>query len=228
MKILAVDTSTLFGGVAVYDDLTGALSEHRVGGSTRQFSESLMDMIDLCMKNLSLTMDDIDCLAVTAGPGSFTGLRVGLSTVKGLAYSTGKPVVAVSTLLVHAWSLPYHEAHICPLLDARKKEVYSAIYKWKEDDLEIIMKEGVYKIEEVLKHVDRKTVFIGDGIKVYRENIVSALGDKAVFAPGNMNGGFPSTLARIAAIKAGNKEYADMSKFSPVYFRKSEAELKNR
>ena len=227
MKILAVDTSTLFGGVAIYDDETGALSEHRVGGSTRQFSESLMDMIDLCMKNLSLTIEDIDCLAVTAGPGSFTGLRVGLSTIKGLAYSTGNPVVAVSTLLVHAWSLPYHEAHICPVLDARKKEVYSAIYQWKGDDLEISMEEGVYTIEEVLKNVDKKTIFIGDGIKVYRENIVSAICDKALFAPENMNGGFPSALARIAAIKAGNNEYADMSTFSPVYFRKSEAELKS-
>jgi tRNA threonylcarbamoyladenosine biosynthesis protein TsaB len=227
LNILAVDTSTLFGGVAVYDDERGALSEHRVGGSTRQFSESLMDMIDLCLRNLSLTMDDIDCLAVTAGPGSFTGLRVGLSTVKGLAYSTGKPVVAVSTLLVHAWSLPFHEAHICPVLDARKKEVYAAIYSWKDDDLEVVMDGGVYKIEDVVKHVDRETIFIGDGLTVYRERIVSALGDKAMFAPANMNGGLPSSLARLAAIKARNKEYTDIEAFSPVYFRKSEAELKS-
>jgi tRNA threonylcarbamoyladenosine biosynthesis protein TsaB len=228
LKILAIDTSTLFGGVAVYDDETDALSEHRVGGSTRQFSESLMDMIDLCLKNLSLTMDDIDCLAVTAGPGSFTGLRVGLATVKGLAYATGKPVVAVSTLLVHSWSLPFHEAHICPLLDARKKEVYSAIYAWKDDDLEVVMEEGVYTIQDVVQHIDRETIFIGDGLAVYRERIVGALGDRALFAPANMNGGLPSTLARLAAIKARNKEFADIATVSPVYFRKSEAELKSR
>lgn len=226
MRILAVDTSTSFGGVAVYDSERAALAEHRVGRSTRQFSESLMVMIDLCLRNLSLKLDDIDCFAVTAGPGSFTGLRVGLSTVKGLAYATGKPVVTESTLRVHACIIPFHESYICPVLDARKNEVYSAIYQWDGDDLEDVLNEGVYKIEEVTGHITKTAVFIGDGVSVYRDEIIGALGDRALFAPPNMNGSLPSMLAYRALLKAENNEYTDIKKFSPRYFRKSEAELK--
>ncbi len=227
MNILAVDTSTSFGGVAVYDSERCALAEHRVGRSTRQFSESLMEMIDLCLRNLSIGIGDIDCLAVTSGPGSFTGLRVGLSTVKGLSYSTGKPVITLSTLRVHAWMIPFHEGYVCPVLDARKKEVYSAMYQWEKDDYETVLKEGVYTIEEVLKYIKKETIFIGDGLNVYKDRIIDAIGNRALFAPQNMNGSLPSTLAYLALRKAENKEYTNIETFSPEYFRKSEAELKN-
>ncbi len=227
MKILAVDTATLYGGVAVYDDEEGSLSEHRVGGQTRQFSESLMEMIDLCLKNLSFSIKDIDCFAVTSGPGSFTGLRVGLSTVKGLAFATSKPVVTVSTLFNHAMMFPFIDDDICPVLDARKKEVYSAIYRWNDGSLITVLEEGVFSIEELLRSIDRKTVFIGDGIKVYGDRVRDALKDNARFAPASMYGGLPSTLARIAIQKARNNEFTDLSTFSPKYFRRSEAELKS-
>lgn len=185
-----------------------------------------MEMMDLCLRNVSMKIDEVDCLAVTAGPGSFTGLRVGLSTIKGIAYALQKPVVAVSTLLSIAWMLPFHEGYVCPLLDARKKEVYAAIYQWEKDDFKIVLNEGAYKIDEVLKHVDAQTVFIGDGLKVYKDVVSGALGKRAVFAPWNMAGGLPSNVARIAVKKAEKGEYADIVALVPEYYRKAEAEIK--
>jgi tRNA threonylcarbamoyladenosine biosynthesis protein TsaB len=226
MVILSIDTATSCGGVAVYDDSTGGLSECRVGGVKRQYSENIMEMTDLCLRNMSLNLDNIDCLAVTSGPGSFTGLRVGLSTVKGLAYATGKPVVAVSTLVAHAWMFPYYDGYVCPVLDARKHEVYSAIFEWKNDDFAPILDQGVYQIEDVLRQVRKPTIFLGDGMRVYREEIEKSVGDEARFAPWNMTGGLPSAVARLGALKAKRGEYADAASLSPEYFRKSEAEMK--
>lgn len=226
MIILAVDTATSSGGVAVYDDATGEMSECRTGAVKRQFSESIFEMIDLCLRNMGLTINEIDCLAVTSGPGSFTGLRVGLSTVKGLAYSTGKPVVAVSTLLAHAWVFPGYQGYVCPILDARKKEVYSGLFEWNGDDFRIVFEPGAYTIDEVLRHVNKSTLFLGDGLKVYRQEIESKTGDKARFAAGSMFSSFPSIVARLAAREAAGGEYTDPAALSPAYFRKSEAELK--
>ena len=126
----------------------------------------------------------------------------------------------------HAWMLPFHEGYVCPVLDARKKEVYSAVYHWKDADFEIVLEEGAYRIDEVLRYIDKKTVFIGDGLKAYGDTIRESLGAKALFAPRNMSGGLPSTLARLASARAKRGEFTDMATFSPVYFRKSEAEIK--
>jgi len=225
MIILAIDTATTIGGVAVLDTESGALAEHRVNAVTRQFSESIIEMTDLCFRNMSLELKDVDCIAVTKGPGSFTGLRVGLSTVKGLAFAEQKPVVAVSTLLACAWQFPFQGRLVCPLLDARKKEVYSALYQWEGNDFTAVMEEGVYPIEDVLNGVDGEVLFTGDGIKAYKERIQSVLKERALFAPGHLMGGLASTVASLAWKKALNKEFNDPIALSPEYFRKSEAEL---
>ena len=120
MKILAIETSTMLGGVAVMDDVKGLLVEVRASVKTGH-SGKLMPEIDDALKRASLGIGDIDALCVTTGPGSFTGLRIGLSTVKGLAYSTGLPVVAVPTLEALAWNFPDFPCPVCPMLDARKK-----------------------------------------------------------------------------------------------------------
>ena len=227
MIILAIDTATSYGGVAVYDDSGGGVSECRVGGVKRQYSENIMEMIDLCLRNMSVTLDEIDCFSVTSGPGSFTGLRVGLATVKGLAYATGKPVVAVSTLTAHAWMFPFsYDGYLCPVLDARKNEVYSAILQWEKNDFATILEEGAYRLESVLVHVKKRTIFLGDGIRVYRGEIEKTVGKNAVFVPLDMTGGLPSAVARLGAAKAALGDYSDAASLSPNYFRKSEAEMK--
>jgi tRNA threonylcarbamoyladenosine biosynthesis protein TsaB len=128
MKVLAIETSTMLGGVAVMDAAKGLVAEARetvkAGHSGR-----LMPEIDGVLKRVSLTLSDIDALAVTTGPGSFTGLRIGLSTVKGLSYSAGIPVVVVPTLEAMAWNFPDYAYPVCPMLDARKIEVYAGIFE---------------------------------------------------------------------------------------------------
>jgi len=225
VKILAIDTASTLGGVAVLDSGSGAFSEHRTHAPSRQFSESLIEMIDLCLRNTGIEMSQIDCLAVIKGPGSFTGLRVGLSAVKGLAYSLQKPLVAISTLYACAWLYPFQPRLICPVLDARKKEVYAAVYRWENDDFDVVLDEGVYKLEQVLAGIDNEVIFTGDGVKVYRKQIESKLGSRALFSHQHLMGGLPSAVAMLAARKAEKGEFSDAASLSPQYFRRSEAEL---
>src|SRR5512142_2291842 len=127
MKVLGIDTSTMMGAVGIVDG-EELIAELRTNVSVTH-SERLMLHVDGLLKSARLTLSDIDGFAVTVGPGSFTGLRIGLAAVKGLAYGTRKPVAGVSTLDVLADNLPYCKYQVCPVLDARKKMVYAAIYK---------------------------------------------------------------------------------------------------
>lgn len=225
--ILAVDTASSFGGVAILDDESGELAECRVGRAKRQFSEGVTDMIGLCLSNMSLTIDDIDCLAVTAGPGSFTGLRVGLSVIKGLAFATGKPVITVSSLLAHAWMFPYVNGQVCALLDARKREVYAAVYRWDGKEFATVVGEHAYRIDDLLARISGPTIFVGDGIRMYRASIEEALGSDSRIADDHLAGCLPSCVARLASTKAHQGEYTDIISLSPRYLRRPEAEIKS-
>ena len=127
MRVLGIDTSSLLGGVAILDNET-LLAESRLNVAVAH-SERLMGEMDRMLRHSDLTVKDIDVFAVAVGPGSFTGLRVGLSTVKGLVYATGRPMVAVPTLEALAWNVPFCRYQVCPLLDARKGEVYAGLFK---------------------------------------------------------------------------------------------------
>jgi len=227
MIVLAVDTASSYGGVAVLDDESGKLSECRVGRAKSQFSEGVIEMIGLCLSSVAMTLGEVDCYAVTAGPGSFTGLRVGLAVVKGLSFATGKPVVTVSSLLAHAWMFPYAAGHVCALLDARKKEVYAAVYRWEGERFSTVVDEHTYRIDDLLGRIEGPTIFVGDGIRPYRADIEKALGAHCRFSQAHLTGCLPSGVARLGAIKAREGEYADGAALSPRYLRRSEAELKS-
>src|SRR5271157_1812848 len=131
MKLLAIETSTMRGGIAIMDDDT-LIAESRMNIKATH-SGRIMTEIDTALKGSGLTIDDIDVFGIASGPGSFTGLRVGLSTVKGLSYATGKRVVTVSTLEAFAWNVPFSQYLVCPLLDARKKEVHAGAFRWSQN-----------------------------------------------------------------------------------------------
>lgn len=120
MKVLAIETSTILGGIAVIDNVSGLFSEVRLNVKSTH-SERLMTEIDHILKQSGIEITDIDVFAIAIGPGSFTGLRIGLSTIKGFSFATGKPIVAVPTLEALAWNLPYCPYPVCTMLDARKK-----------------------------------------------------------------------------------------------------------
>ena len=136
MRLLAVETSTLTGAVALLED-GGVVAESRVSVSVTH-GERLVSAIDGVLRAARRELADIDAFAVAVGPGSYTGLRIGLATVKGLAFATRKPAVGIPTLDALAWRLPYCAYPICPILDARKNEVYTGLYRTVTGRLELL------------------------------------------------------------------------------------------
>ena len=176
MKILAIETSTMLGGAAIMDDSIGLIAEIRLNVKSTH-SERLMTEIDNLLKQSLLEISEIDAFAISIGPGSFTGLRIGLSTVKGLSFATGKPVVSVSTLEAFAWNFPFCKYPVCLLLDARKKEVYTAVFKWTNRDLIKISSEKVIGIKQLLEDnifSNSNILFAGEGSLIYKEEITKS------------------------------------------------------
>ncbi len=153
MRVLAIDTSTMLGGVAVMDDLLGLVAEVRFNVKSTH-SERLMTSIEYVLKQSGYTIADMDFFAVAIGPGSFTGLRIGLSTVKGFSYATGKPIVSVPTLEALAHNFPFSQYPVCTMLDARKKEVYAALFKWKDDSFIRLIDEMSIKVNRLIEKIN--------------------------------------------------------------------------
>lgn len=224
MKILAIETATIAGSVAILDDGAGLIGEVRVDVKVAH-AERLMPSIEWLMNASGVSIHEIDAFAVSIGPGSFTGLRIGLSTVKGFSYATGKPVVPVPTLDAFARTLPFCSYVICPMFDARKNEVYAALYKWDGDVCRKILPETAISPLELMKQVHERTVFMGEGAALYKEIILEALKDHAVFAPASKMSPAASSVAEIAVEKLKQGMVADPVSLAPFYIRRSEAEI---
>ncbi|MEW6001264.1 MAG: tRNA (adenosine(37)-N6)-threonylcarbamoyltransferase complex dimerization subunit type 1 TsaB [Nitrospirota bacterium] len=225
MRILAIETSTLLGGIAIMDDISGLIAETRLNVKSTH-SERLMTSIDNLLKQSSTNLGDIEALAISIGPGSFTGLRIGLSTVKGLSYATGKPIVSVPTLEAFALSFFLAEYPICIMLDARKREVYAALFKWKDSELIRLVEELSIKPRDLMKKIEGKVIFSGEGALLYRDIIIESLDERAIFALPEKMVPSPANVASIGLRKALKGEFADPISLVPFYIRKSEAELK--
>jgi tRNA threonylcarbamoyladenosine biosynthesis protein TsaB len=224
MRILAIETSTMLGGAAIMDG-ESLIAEARMNVKVTH-SERIMPEIAGILQMSGLNINDIDVFAIAIGPGSFTGLRVGLSTVKGLVYATGKKLVSVPTLEAFAWNLPFSQFQVCPLLDARKKEVYAGLFKWSDNGFVKVMNEQPVKIESLLSGINEPTVFLGEGAILYKEAIINALGERAIFAQPQFMVPSPSNVAHLGMKKALAGEFADPVALAPMYLRKSEAETK--
>jgi tRNA threonylcarbamoyladenosine biosynthesis protein TsaB len=227
MRILAIETATMVGGVAVMDTERGLVSESRAVVKAGH-SGRLMPEIDAALGRASLALTDIDALCVSTGPGSFTGLRIGLSTVKGLAYSSGLPVVTVPTLEAFAWNFPRCAWPVCPMLDARKKEVYAGVFDTSAAEIARIEEEtsmSPAKLADRLKEFE-KVVLVGEGAALYEDVFKQALGERALFAPRHLMAPSPAALAELGLRKALSGEFSDPATLAPHYIRKSEAELK--
>ncbi len=231
MLTLAIDTSTPLGGLCLYGKGRGIIAELRLG-SQKTHSEKILTAVDFLIETSNLRIDDIDFITIGIGPGSFTGLRVGLSTTKGLAFATGCKVVAVSTLEAFALSLTPTEHLICPVLDARKKEVYAAVFRYREGSLERLMDDSVLDIQRLLASISMilskdqdRAVFAGSGAYLYEEAIRNHLGSNAEIAERHHLSLLPSALAICGIKRAEQGEFNDPLSLVPVYLRKSEAEL---
>ncbi|NME95785.1 tRNA (adenosine(37)-N6)-threonylcarbamoyltransferase complex dimerization subunit type 1 TsaB [Clostridium cochlearium] len=224
MKILSIDSATESATCAVLDDnkLLGEITFNY----KKQHSVILMSIIDFLLNNLSLTIKDIDGFVVSKGPGSFTGLRIGASTIKGLSQGSKKPFVAISSLDALANNMAYTEGIICPILDALRNNVYTALYEYKNDNLKRITDISIKSIDdliEALSEFDCNITFIGDALPKLQDTIKDAL-PNAHFAPTSLNVVKASSLGELGLqlLKSG---YSDnIYNFSPIYIRKSQAE----
>ncbi|UCH81793.1 MAG: tRNA (adenosine(37)-N6)-threonylcarbamoyltransferase complex dimerization subunit type 1 TsaB [Nitrospiraceae bacterium] len=224
MKILAIETATIAGSIALYDDTSGIVGEVRINVKIAH-AERLMPSIQWLLDSSRVSIDEVDVFAVSIGPGSFTGLRIGLSTVKGFAFATEKPVIAVPTLDAFARTIPYCIYQICPVLDARKDEVFTGLYRWEDNACKKIMPEKALSPERLIHEIKEQTLFTGDGITRYGDVIKEKCGDLALFPPPSKMSPSASTVAEIAYDKFNRGELSDPVSLTPFYIRKSEAEL---
>jgi len=229
MKVLAIDTSTMLGGIAITDDSLGLIAEVRLNVKSTH-SERLMTEIDHILTQAGLALSDMDVFAVAIGPGSFTGLRIGLSTVKGLSYATGKPIVSVPTLEALAWNFPYCNYPVCTMLDARKKEVYAALFLWDNNGFIRLIDEVSIKVNELLENVklftNESVIFTGEGALLYRDKIIEGMGGKAILAPHEKMIPSPANVASLGIKKAQEGKFSEPISLVPFYIRRSEAEIK--
>ena len=167
---------------------------------------------------------------MSIGPGSFTGLRIGLSTVKGFSYATGKPIVAIPTLEALAWNFPFCLHPVCTVLDARKKEVYAALFEWEGAGFRRALHEEPIEIEKLLANLKEKEgetiLFTGEGALLYRDTIMNHLAEKAIFPPPDKMIPSPANVAYLGLKKAVRGEFSEPIRLVPYYIRRSEAEIK--
>lgn len=222
MTILAVDTTTRSCSAAVVSK-SGLLAEITLDND-QTHARHLMKMIDQVLELAGISLNTLDGFAVTRGPGSFTGLRIGLSSIKGLGRATGKPIVAVSSLKALATQAGPVPMTIFALIDAYRKEVYLAGYRYEKDRLKRVIPESVAEPEKVLAMVQGSAVFVGNGAVIYRRMLVENLGESAHFTQDLHNTIRAATVARIALSRM-ESEGCDAADITPVYLRKSDAEI---
>ena len=226
MKVLALETATLLGGVAIVSERRGLLAEARVNIKVLH-AEQLFATIDWVLRASQNKIEAIDAIAISIGPGSFTGLRIGLSTAKGLCYASGKPLITIQTLDAFASTIPYTCYAICPMLDARKNEIYTALYRWQNNNLSKIKNELAVSPKDFIQTLKSDTVFIGDGAVKYRTQIESIFEGKykSMFPPLSMMIPSAVSVGEIALSLLKTNSFTDPFSATPFYIRKSEAEI---
>lgn len=225
MKVLAIDTSTVIAAVALMDD-EKLLGEYSINNK-KTHSQKLMVMINEIMGNLDLKPSDIDVFAASIGPGSFTGLRIGVTTVKAMAYATNKPVVGVPTLDALAYNIVTSNFIICPILDARNNQVFTALYESngrKLDRITDYMGIPVSELMQIIRQKERQVIFTGDAVDLHREYFRSELGDNCEFAPLGTRLQRGASVAELAIMMAKEGKLTDSFELTPFYLRKSQAE----
>lgn len=229
MKVLAIDSSGLVATVAVAED-DNMLAEYTVNYK-KTHSQTLLPMLDEIAKMTDLDLNTIDGIAVAAGPGSFTGLRIGSATAKGLGLALGKPLIAVPTVDALAYNLYGSNKVICPMMDARRSQVYTGLYTFTlgedEEQFCILKPQSAMAVTDIIREINglgKETVFLGDGVPVYRDILKKETKVPFTFAPAHVNKQRAGALAVLAMeyMKAGKTQTA--VEHQPDYLRLSQAE----
>ncbi|MBO7209240.1 MAG: tRNA (adenosine(37)-N6)-threonylcarbamoyltransferase complex dimerization subunit type 1 TsaB [Clostridia bacterium] len=217
MKILAIDSCSNVATGAVVSD--GVVVSEFVINNKKTHSVKLLPAIENMLADADLTYNDIDLFACTTGPGSFTGQRIGVATIKGLAHAVNKPVVGVSSLKSLAYNVKYFDGLICPIMDARRQQVYTATF---DNGLNTINEDRAMALCDLLEELrGKKVIFLGDGVASFKDIITDTLGDNAFFAPPNLVNLRGSSVALCAMDTKNHQKYDQLL---PSYLRMSQAE----
>ena len=225
MKILALDSSGLVASVAVMED-DNLLAEYTMNYK-KTHSQTLLPMLDEMAKMIDLDLNSVDAIAVAGGPGSFTGLRIGSATAKGLGLALKKPLISIPTVDGLAYNLCGVEKIVCPLMDARRNQVYTGIYEFEGNELKVIeaqMAVDIAEIAEKLNTLGREVIFLGDGWPVYEAKLAEILTVPYMAAPAHQSRQRAGALAALAMCYAKEGRMESATEHEPDYLRLSQAE----
>ena len=227
MKILAIDSSGLIASAALATE-DAVLAEYTTNYK-KTHSQTLLPMIDEIVKMTETELSELDAIAVTAGPGSFTGLRIGSATAKGLGQALNKPLIAVPTTEALAWNFCGAEAVICPLMDARRSQVYTGLYRWNKETgaMDCLFAQEAVAVDDIIAEVNRlgqQVIYLGDGADAYKAVLAEKTTVEYSFAPVHMSKQRAASLATCAFVYAKEGKTQTAAEFVPTYLRKSQAE----
>ena len=225
MKILALDSSGLVASVAVTED-DNLLGEYTINYK-KTHSQTLLPMLDEVAKMIELDLKTVDAIAVSAGPGSFTGLRIGSATAKGLALALDKKIVSVPTVDALAYNIWNCTDVICPLMDARRQQTYTGLYTFEDGRMQTLLPQCVVQIEEIINKVNdmgKPVVFLGDGVPVFADFIAQHCKVPYQYAPAHCNKQRAASVAALGAILYGEGKAEPAAEHKPDYLRLSQAE----
>lgn len=225
MKILALDSSGLVASVAVMEGDT-MLAEYTMNYK-KTHSQTLLPMLEEMAKMIELDLNTLDAIAVAGGPGSFTGLRIGSATAKGLGLALKKPIISIPTVDGLAYNFCGTDKIVCPLMDARRNQVYTGIYEFDGNTLKIIepqMAVDLTEIAEKLNALGREVIFLGDGCPVYAEKLAELMKIPYGYAPAHMSRQRAGALAALAMCYAEEGHMETATEHQPDYLRLSQAE----
>jgi tRNA threonylcarbamoyladenosine biosynthesis protein TsaB len=230
MKLIALDSSGLVASVAILED--DILRAEYTVNYKKTHSQTLLPMLDEISKMVQLDVKDLDFIAVAAGPGSFTGLRIGSATAKGLGLALDIPIVEVPTLAGLAFNLFDAKGLVCPIMDARRKQVYNGIYRYENHKLITVTDQrpiAVADLAEELNSMDPALtqdgiIFLGDGVPVYRDLLDSLLKIPHIYAPDSVNKQRAASVGSLAEIYYQEGKAIPADQHVPIYLRKSQAE----
>ena len=225
MKILGIDSSGLVASAAIADE-KNIIAEFTVNNK-QTHSQTLLPMIEKVVDMSEIELEQIDAIAIAAGPGSFTGLRIGSATAKGIGLALKKPVVSVPTLEGLAYRVSVFDGIICPIMDARRNQVYTGIYKMDKGNLVCLSEQkavDIHEIMEELEKYDEKVIFLGDGVEVQRETIEKEFKKEYCFAPIHLSKQSAAAVAVLGDIYFNQEKAEDAAEHKPIYLRKSQAE----
>ena len=224
MRILAIESSSLVASVAIVED--GVTLAEYTANFKMTHSQTLLPMIDSMVSLFGIDLSTIDAIAVSVGPGSFTGLRIGSATAKGLGLALDKPLIHVPTLDGTAYNLYGAKGLICPIMDARRNQVYTGIYRF-EQEFEVVMEQDAMDMGELIEKLNgmgERVIFLGDGVPVHEKKIRELMTVPFDLAPAHMNRQRAASVAALGAVYFAEGKIETAAEHGPDYLRKSQAE----